>query len=115
MARTLAGVVVGVVALPLCIAFAIASGVSPEKGIVTGILAGAIVALLGGSRVQIAGPTGAFIALLYTIGQTYRPDGLAAATMMAGAFLVVLGLARVGSVIKFIPHPSPLVSQAESQ
>lgn len=101
----LAGVVVGIVALPLCIAFAIASGVSPEKGLITGILAGAIVSVLGGSRVQIAGPTGAFIALLYTIGQTYGPGGLAAATMMAGAILVVLGLARVGSVIKFIPHP----------
>jgi SulP family sulfate permease len=101
----LAGIVVGVVALPLCVAFAIASGVSPEKGIITGILAGAIVAILGGSRVQIAGPTGAFIALLYTIGQTYGPDGLATATMMAGTILVILGLARVGSVIKFIPHP----------
>lgn len=101
----LAGVVVGVVALPLCVAFAIASGVSPEKGLVTGILAGAIVSILGGSRVQIAGPTGAFIALLYSIGQTYGTDGLALATMMAGCLLVLLGAARVGGVIKFIPHP----------
>lgn len=101
----LAGVVVGVVALPLCVAFAIASGVSPEKGLITGIVAGAIVSILGGSRVQIAGPTGAFIALLYTIGQTHGADGLAVATIMAGLLLVALGVARVGSVIKFIPHP----------
>lgn len=101
----LAGLVVGVVALPLCIAFAIASGVSPEKGLLTGIVAGLIVSILGGSRVQVAGPTGAFIALLYTIAQTHGADGLALATIMAGVLLVSLGAARVGSVIKFIPHP----------
>ncbi|MFI5164751.1 MAG: SulP family inorganic anion transporter, partial [Bacteroidia bacterium] len=99
------GIVVGVVALPLCIAFAIASGVSPEKGLVTGVVGGFLISFLGGSRVQIGGPTGAFIVIVYGIVQQYGIDGLIYATFMAGIILVVMGLARMGSVIKFIPHP----------
>lgn len=101
----IAGIVVGVVALPLCIAFAIASGVSPEKGLVTGVIGGFIISFLGGSRVQIGGPTGAFIVIIYGIVQLYGIDGLIIATCMAGIILVIMGLARMGSVIKFIPHP----------
>ena len=101
----IAGIVVGVVALPLCIAFAIASGVSPEKGLVTGIIGGFLISFLGGSRVQIGGPTGAFIVIVYGIVQQYGIDGLIYATFIAGILLVIMGLARMGSVIKFIPHP----------
>lgn len=100
-----AGVVVGIVAIPLAIAFAIASGVTPDKGILTAIVAGLLVSLLGGSRVQIGGPTGAFIVIVYGIVAKYGVDGLIAATALAGVFLVVMGLARLGAVIKFIPHP----------
>lgn len=100
-----AGLIVGVVALPLAIAFAIASGVSPERGLYTAIIGGLIVSLLGGSRVQIGGPTGAFIVIIYGIVQKYGIDGLQAATLMAGLILVVMGVARFGSAIKFIPYP----------
>ena len=101
----ISGIVVGVVAIPLCIAFAIASGVSPEQGLVTGVVGGFLISFLGGSRVQIGGPTGAFIVIVYGIVQQYGIDGLIFATFMAGVILVVMGLARMGSVIKFIPHP----------
>lgn len=100
-----AGVIVGIVALPLAIAFGIASGVTPEKGIITAIIAGFIISALGGSRVQIGGPTGAFIIIVYGIIQNYGFTGLMIATMMAGVLLIIMGVARFGSVIKFIPHP----------
>lgn len=101
----IAGVIVGVVALPLAIAFAIASGVTPDRGLWTAIVAGVIISALGGSRVQIGGPTGAFVVIVYAIVQKYGIDGLTVATLMAGVILVVMGLARFGSAIKFIPHP----------
>jgi len=100
-----AGTIVGIVALPLAIAFGIASGVTPEKGLITAIIAGFIISFLGGSRVQIGGPTGAFIVIVYGIVQQYGMNGLIIATIMAGVILVVMGFARFGSVIKFIPHP----------
>ncbi len=100
-----AGIVVGIVALPLAIAFAIASGVSPEKGLFTAIIAGFIISALGGSRVQIGGPTGAFIVIVYGIVQKYGVDGLTVATLIAGVMLILMGLMRMGSVIKFIPYP----------
>jgi SulP family sulfate permease len=100
-----AGLIVGIVALPLAIAFAIASGVSPERGLFTAIIAGFIVSAFGGSRVQIGGPTGAFIVVLYGIVQQYGVDGLVIATFLAGIILMLMGFARFGSVIKFIPHP----------
>src|SRR5947207_4928983 len=87
-----AGVIVGIVALPLAIAFAIASGVAPERGLWTGIIAGFLISALGGSRVQIGGPTGAFVVIVYGIVQRYGVDGLTVATIMAGLFLVVLGV-----------------------
>src|SRR3569833_2998429 len=99
------GVIVGVVALPLAMAFAIASGVKPEQGLYTAIIAGLAVSIFGGSRVQIAGPTGAFIVILASITAQYGVDGLQVATLMAGIILVVLGAARLGSVIKYIPAP----------
>lgn len=101
----MAGVIVGIVALPLAIAFAIASGVTPEKGLITAVVAGFIISALGGSRVQIGGPTGAFIVIVYGIVQIYGIDGLIIATFMAGIMLVIMGFARVGVIIKFIPHP----------
>lgn len=101
----LAGLIVGIVALPLAIAFAIASGVSPEKGLFTAVIAGFIVSALGGSKVQIGGPTGAFIVIVYGIVQTYGVNGLIIATFMAGIMLILMGFARLGSIIKFIPHP----------
>jgi SulP family sulfate permease len=100
----IAGVIVGIVAIPLAIAFAIASGVSPEKGLVTAVIAGFLISALGGSRVQVGGPTGAFVVIVYGIVQHYGVDGLVIATLMAGFFLIVMGLARFGTVIKFIPH-----------
>src|ERR1035437_8368510 len=100
-----AGITVGIVALPLAIAFAIASGVSPEKGLFTAIVAGFIISALGGSRVQIGGPTGAFIVIVYGIVQQYGVEGLTIATYIAGVMLMMMGFARLGSVIKFIPHP----------
>ncbi len=100
----IAGVIVGIVALPLAIAFGIASGVSPEKGLITAIVAGFLVSALGGSRVQIGGPTGAFVVIVYGIVQKYGIDGLIIATLMAGIILIIFGLARFGQVIKFIPR-----------
>jgi SulP family sulfate permease len=100
-----AGVIVGIVALPLAIAFGIASGVTPQAGLYTAIIAGLLISLLGGSRVQIGGPTGAFIVIVYGIVQQHGVDGLTVATMMAGVILIALGLARMGGVIKYIPHP----------
>src|ERR1700675_3288872 len=102
---TMAGVIVGIVALPLAIAFAIASGVSPEKGLITAIVAGFLISALGGSRVQIGGPTGAFVVIVYGIVQRYGVDGLVVATIIAGVILVILGIAKLGAAIKFIPHP----------
>ena len=104
-ADLMAGVIVGIVALPLAIAFGIASGVTPEKGLFTAIIAGFIISLLGGSRVQIGGPTGAFIVIVYGIVQQYGVTGLAIATMIAGVMLVAMGLLKLGAVIKFIPYP----------
>ncbi len=101
----IAGVIVGIVALPLAIAFAIASGVSPDKGLITAIVAGLIISVLGGSRVQIGGPTGAFIVIVYAIVQDFGVDGLIIATFMAGIILIGMGLARLGNLLKFIPHP----------
>ncbi|NUQ12302.1 MAG: STAS domain-containing protein [Gemmatimonadaceae bacterium] len=100
-----AGVIVGIVALPLAIAFAIASGVSPERGLITAIVAGFLISALGGSRVQIGGPTGAFVVIVYGIVQTHGLQGLMVATVMAGFMLLAMGLARLGSVIKFVPTP----------
>jgi SulP family sulfate permease len=100
-----AGVIVGVVALPLAIAFAIASGVTPDRGLYTAIIAGFLISALGGSRVQIGGPTGAFVVIVYGIVQRYGIDGLVVATIMAGLILIVLGIAKLGAAIKFIPHP----------
>ncbi|HET7564043.1 MAG TPA: sulfate permease [Gemmatimonadaceae bacterium] len=100
-----AGVIVGIVAIPLAIAFAIASGVTPGRGLWTAIVAGFLISALGGSRVQIGGPTGAFVVIVYGIVQKYGVDGLTVATLMAGVLLVIMGLARLGTIIKFIPHP----------
>lgn len=100
-----AGVIVGVVALPLAIAFAIASGVSPEKGIFTAIIAGAIISALGGSKVQIGGPTGAFIVVVYGIVQQFGVSGLVIATFIAGILLIIMGVAKLGNTIKYIPYP----------
>lgn len=101
----MAGIIVGIVALPLAIAFGIASGVTPEKGIITAIVAGFLVSLLGGSKVQIGGPTGAFIIIIYGIIQQYGMEGLTIATLMAGVFLVLFGLLKLGTIIKYIPYP----------
>jgi len=100
-----AGVIVGIVALPLAIAFAIASGVTPDRGLYTAIIAGFLISALGGSRVQIGGPTGAFVVVVYAIVQRYGVDGLAVATLMAGVILVLLGAFKLGTLMKFIPHP----------
>ena len=105
MSDLMAGVIVGIVALPLAIAFAIASGVSPEKGIITAVIAGFIVSALGGSKVQIGGPTGAFIVIVYGVIQQYGISGLTVATIIAGVLLVLLGVFKLGTVIKFIPYP----------
>ncbi|MFN8667901.1 MAG: sulfate permease [Gemmatimonadaceae bacterium] len=100
-----AGTIVGIVALPLAIAFAIASGVTPERGLYTAIVAGFLISALGGSRVQIGGPTGAFVVIVYGIVQKYGLEGLTVATVMAGVILVAMGVARLGAIIKFIPQP----------
>jgi SulP family sulfate permease len=100
-----AGIIVGIVALPLAIAFAIASGVKPEQGLYTAIVAGFVISLLSGSRVQIGGPTGAFIVIIYGIVQKFGYDGLVIATIMAGVLLIIMGFAKLGAVIKFIPYP----------
>ena len=101
----LAGVIVGIVALPLAIAFGIASGATPEAGILTAIVAGFIISFFGGSKVQIGGPTGAFIVIVYGIIQDYGMSGLAIATFMAGAFLILMGMLHLGTIIKYIPYP----------
>ena len=99
------GIIVGIVALPLAIAFAVASGVSPEKGIVTAIIAGFLISLLGGSRVQIGGPTGAFVIIISGIVAQYGLDGLMISTILAGIFMIMFGLLKLGSLLRFIPHP----------
>ena len=101
----LAGITVGIIALPLAMAFAIASGVSPDKGIFTAIVAGFLVSALGGSRVQIGCPTGAFVVIVYDIIQRTGYEGLAASTLIAAVILVLLALFRLGSWIKYVPHP----------
>ena len=104
-ADIMAGVIVGIVALPLAIAFGISSGVSPEKGIITAIVAGLMISLFGGSKVQIGGPTGAFIVIVAGIISQYGIEGLTIATLMAGVFLILLGVLRLGTIIKYIPYP----------
>ena len=104
-ADLMAGIIVGIVALPLAIAFGIASGVSPEKGIYTAVIAGFIISFFGGSKVQIGGPTGAFIVIVYGIIENFGINGLAIATVMAGVMLILMGSLKLGSVIKFIPYP----------
>src|ERR1041384_582298 len=104
-ADLIAGVTVGIVALPLAMAFAIASGVSPQAGIFTAVVAGFIISALGGTKVSIGGPTGAFIVILYGIYAKYGPENLAICTIMAGVILFIMGAARLGSMIKFIPYP----------
>ena len=101
----LAGIIVGIVALPLAIAFGIASGVTPEKGIITAIVAGLIISVFGGSKVQIGGPTGAFIIIIYGIIQQYGFEGLTIATLLAGVFLILFGVLHLGTIIKYIPYP----------
>lgn len=101
----MSGIIVGIVALPLALAFGIASGVTPEQGIITAIIAGFIISFLGGSRVQIGGPTGAFIVIVYGVVQTYGIKGLLIATIIAGIILVLLGIFKLGKIIKFIPYP----------
>ncbi len=105
MTDVMAGIIVGIVALPLAIAFGIASGVSPEKGIITAIVAGFVISALGGSKVQIGGPTGAFIVIVAGIINQYGMQGLTIATLMAGVFLIGFGLLRLGTIIKYIPYP----------
>lgn len=100
-----AGIIVGIVALPLAIAFAVASGVSPEKGLITAVIAGFIISFLGGSRVQIGGPTGAFVVIIYGVLQQYGFDGLLISTILAGLMLIVFGLLKLGTLLKYIPHP----------
>jgi len=101
----LSGIVVGVVALPLAVAFAVASGVPPDKGLITAIIAGFLISFLGGSRVQIGGPTGAFIVIVYGIVEKYGIDGLVISTIMAGIILVIFGVLKLGTLLKFFPHP----------
>jgi len=105
MSDLMAGIIVGIVALPLAIAFGIASGVTPEKGIITAIIAGLLISVFGGSKVQIGGPTGAFIVIVFGIIQDYGMNGLIIATFMAGIFLILMGVLRVGTIIKYIPYP----------
>jgi SulP family sulfate permease len=104
-ADAVAGVIVGIVAIPLAIAFAIASGVTPDRGLVTAVVGGVLISALGGSRVQIGGPTGAFVVIVYGVVQQHGVDGLLIASIMAGILLIAMGLARIGAVIKFIPFP----------
>lgn len=101
----ISGTIVGIVALPLAIAFAIASGVTPDKGLITAIVAGFIISFLGGSKVQIGGPTGAFVVIVYGIIAKYGIEGLVISTIMAGVILVIMGFAKLGSIIKFVPYP----------
>lgn len=101
----LAGLIVAIVALPLSMALAIASGASPEKGLTTAVIAGFFISFLGGSRVQVGGPTGAFVVVIFNVIANYGYDGLILATLMAGMILIVAGYTRMGSIIKFIPYP----------
>src|SRR6187401_1530007 len=101
----LGGLTVGIVALPLAIALAIASGVKPEQGLYTAIFAGFVIAVLGGTRTGISGPTGAFIVIVYGIVQQYGYDGLVVATLIAGVLLIIMGLCRMGAFLKFVPYP----------
>ncbi len=101
----IAGIIVAIIALPLSVALGIASGVSPEKGLITAIIAGFLISFLGGSRVQIGGPTGAFVVIIYGIIEKYGIDGLVIATLMAGIILVIFGLLKFGSLIKYISYP----------
>ena len=101
----MAGIIVGIVALPLAIAFGIASGVTPEKGIITAIVAGFIASFFGGCNVQISGPTGAFIVIVYGIVQNFGISGLAIATFIAGILLILMGVFKFGTIIRFIPYP----------
>ena len=105
LSDTIAGMIVGVVALPLAIAFAVASGVTPDRGLWTAVIAGFLISALGGSRVQIGGPTGAFVVIVYGIVQQHGIAGLTIATFMAGVILVIMGVAKLGGMVKFIPHP----------
>ena len=105
LADSAAGLGVGILALPLAMAFAIASGVKPEAGIFTAVIAGFIISALGGSRVQIGGPTGAFVVIIYSVTQQFGAGGLIVCTMLAGVILFVMGVVCFGAVIKFIPHP----------
>lgn len=102
----IAGIIVAIIALPLSVALAIASGVTPEKGLVTAIIAGFLISLLGGSRVQIGGPTGAFVVIIYGIIAQYGLEGLLISTILAGVFMILMGVAKLGSVIKYIPYPT---------
>ena len=104
-ADVMAGIIVGIVAIPLAIAFGIASGVGPAEGLVTAILAGVLISVFGGSKVQIGGPTGAFIIIIYGVIQQHGLGGLAIATIMAGVILIIMGLCRLGTIIKFMPYP----------
>ena len=101
----IAGIIVAIIALPLSIALAISSGVSPEKGLYTAIIGGFIVSFLGGSRVQIGGPTGAFIIIVYGIVQKHGIAGLTVATIIAGVFLIIMGVFRFGKILQYIPYP----------
>src|SRR6266566_2605855 len=101
----IAGITVGIVALPLAMAFAIASGAKPEAGIFTAVIAGFLISALGGSRVAIGGPTGAFVVIIYGIGQQYGVSNLMICTIMAGVILLIMGFARLGTMIKYIPYP----------
>ena len=100
-----AGIIVAIIALPLSVALGISSGVSPEKGLITAIIAGFIISFLGGSRVQIGGPTGAFVVIVYGIIENYGIEGLIISTIMAGVILVIFGVLKLGSIIKFVPYP----------
>src|SRR5229473_623503 len=104
-ADLISGITVGIVALPLAMAFAIASGVKPEAGIFTAVIAGFIISALGGTKVSIGGPTGAFIVILFGIGAKYGFDNLLICTILAGGLLVTMGVARMGTMIKYIPYP----------
>jgi SulP family sulfate permease len=105
MADLVAGITVGIVALPLAMAFAIASGVKPEAGIFTAVIAGFIISALGGTKVSIGGPTGAFIVILFGIGTKYGFDNLVICTILAGGLLLTMGITRMGTMIKYIPYP----------
>ncbi len=104
-ADAMAGIIVGIVAIPLAIAFGIASGVGPTEGLITAIIAGFLISFFGGTKVQIGGPTGAFIVIVYGIIQQFGISGLMIATIMAGILLVVMGFCKLGNIIKFVPYP----------